>query len=1218
MRYLNKIVLINSANISYAEISLDGNVHFTGTQGVGKSTVLRALLFFYNADKQHLGIQQGQKPFIEFYFKNPNSYIVYEVNREIGAYSILVSRYQGKVTYQFIDAPYSKAWLIDDGNHVFSDWQKIKERLHEFNLTASARIDTGSFYRDVIFGNTNDHKYTKFAIVESSRYQNIPRSIQNVFLNSIVDADFVKNTIIQSMDDDIPIDMTSYRSLISDFEREYEEIDCWFRKDKNGNYPVRDLANKIAQKGREVTAYDSQIREVWHYLNYVYAHYQELLPLLIKDLDDLNSEKSKEDGKRKDVNAEKEKEESVINRSIGGYKTQLDEIKKQKRHFEEKNIKDILALEAKEPQVKQSLEQIQHTCDSLLDTNRTIAEKYDLARQKLELDKQSFINSQNEALQKKRNDVQIRRDRIDKEYVALKEKASSDYFQWLEESDIRLATLTQERTACSIAVRELRDYHPKKEECDKVKEEIRSYKNQENLLVKDIAVKDNNIKQLRTEGEYREKEIISACDRIVEKLNERISLSTDKIKQLEDKLSNLSGTLYEWLSENMEGWESTIGKVVDENRVLYSQGLSPEKIADNGGLFGLQINLESITPSYRTPDEIRITLQNEKEDLSSLNNDLRLCLAKKEDDMEKLQKEYSSKINPLRQELSSLILHVEQIPNKIKDLETQLHKLFIEEEELVSEETKIRQERLDAAVLKESAENEARLQRKNRLEKDKKSLSTEQDKKIKELVKELTDFKNQLEIISKTKEEEFDKNLKDINAQEKKELANKGVDTDLIEQYRNKIQNLRETLNEIAKNHDLVVQYKYFEQEILSKEPTYQKEKKALEDKLVQLKQKYKDRLERIELKIESLKKRISEKLEEQKAINDGIKQYQDLVDKEHIVPQGLYNDSLKKETTKTCQDLIAMFRGSVNSKQQSLESLKMTVNNFNKNFKPQNAFNFNTIPQTDLDYLSIAIDIQEFLDNGKIEEFRVRTSNHYKDILQRISKEVGSLLKRRSDVDVVIKEINRDFIEKNFAGVIRSIELQSTDSSDKLMKLLISIYNYTYIEENYLSMGEMNLFSGDNVNDVNKKVLDYLRSLTSEFQNNPNKKEVTLGDTFRLQFRVRENDNDTGWVERINNVGSDGTDILVKAMVNIMLINVFKKRASKKKGDFIVHCMMDEIGRLHPNNIKGILQFANSRNIYLINSSPTSYNAYDYKYTYLLRKNNLKTQVNRLLKRTV
>ena len=105
-----------------------------------------------------------------------------------------------------------------------------------------------------------------------------------------------------------------------------------------------------------------------------------------------------------------------------------------------------------------------------------------------------------------------------------------------------------------------------------------------------------------------------------------------------------------------------------------------------------------------------------------------------------------------------------------------------------------------------------------------------------------------------------------------------------------------------------------------------------------------------------------------------------------------------------------------------------------------------------------------------------------------------------------------------------------------------------------------------------------------------PSRKNLVVSDTFNLQFRIIENDNDTGWVEKIANVGSDGTDILVKAMVNIMLINVFKEKVSRKFGDFKVHCMMDEIGKLHPNNVKGILEFAN-------------YNVEDYKYTYLLSK---------------
>ena len=89
----------------------------------------------------------------------------------------------------------------------------------------------------------------------------------------------------------------------------------------------------------------------------------------------------------------------------------------------------------------------------------------------------------------------------------------------------------------------------------------------------------------------------------------------------------------------------------------------------------------------------------------------------------------------------------------------------------------------------------------------------------------------------------------------------------------------------------------------------------------------------------------------------------------------------------------------------------------------------------------------------------------------------------------------------------------------------------------------------------------------------------------------------------------------LVKAMVNIMLINVFKTKASRKNGDFIIHCMMDEIGKLHPSNVSGILQFANVRNIFLINSSPIGYNADIYKYNYLLTKDSRsQTHIRRLL----
>lgn len=133
------------------------------------------------------------------------------------------------------------------------------------------------------------------------------------------------------------------------------------------------------------------------------------------------------------------------------------------------------------------------------------------------------------------------------------------------------------------------------------------------------------------------------------------------------------------------------------------------------------------------------------------------------------------------------------------------------------------------------------------------------------------------------------------------------------------------------------------------------------------------------------------------------------------------------------------------------------------------------------------------------------------------------------------------------------------------------------------------------------------------------NRTQLKLSDSFRLQFRVQENDNDTGWIDKISNVGSEGTDVLVKAMVNIMLINVFKTQASRKFGEFKLHRMMDEIRKLHPKNANGILKFANSRNIYLVNGSPTTQSVSEYRYTYLLEKNaKSQTVVRPLMTRVV
>lgn len=1214
MKYLNKIIFINSANIPYAEISVDGNVHFTGTQGVGKSTVLRALLFFYNADKHRLGIQQGQKSFDEFYFRQSNSYILYEVMRDNGAYTILVSRYQGRASWRFIDAPYQREWLIADDKQVLGDWVKIRERIDK-NVAVSARIESGVMFKDIIFGNTHDHKYTRYALVQSSHYQNIPRSIQNVFLNTKLDADFVKNTIIQSMtEEELPIDLQTYRRLVTDFEREYDEIDCWFRQSRDGNYPVRQQALRIAEQGRKIVALDQQLLDVWYMLNHAVAYSEQRIPLLEVEEAEVKAAIAKEHDRKKELTAEYDKEKDSFNQELGAKKSKLKEIAQARKYFDAMGMDDKLALADREVAIKQDVTEKQTLLDDLLKTHESIEEKYNIARGKLGNAHQAFKNAQKEAYYQKQAMLQSERKGLDEERTKNRNRIMDTFDSWRHESDERLGLLQAEQHKADNALKELRQWHPMADEIRQVDEQLQ----QLNLKEKENAAQQTAVKsqidQITAEYEMKEKEIKQVSQREQEQQeSERVQVRM-QIEKIDDLLAHLDGSLYKWLCENADGWEETIGKVVAEERILYAQGLEPQLEVASDNLFGIRLNLDNIASVHRTPDEYRLEKKHLEEQVQQINRQLTQLPITLQNEIEKLGKKYVVQINPLRQKATLLKVEEEQIPVKRQNLQNHLHKLEMEERERIEQEKGIRERSFNEALLKVQSEKDAREKNEVRKRKDLKELDLSFSKASKALDEELRIFKESQDTEAAARNQEHVAQKKQLEEQQKAELAGKGVDMNLLEQYRKAIEDLNVLLKRINKERPIVIKYRDAEQNLFAKEPEIKKTIKDIEQRLSRIRQRYEDKQARIEKKCKEKEEYQRVVLKELEHRREGLNLYHQMVENEHLVPDTYLSDDKTMSTHQDCQQLLSQLRGTVNQKRGSIDRLKDMVVGFNRNFKPQNAFHFNTMPVTDNDYLQIAVDLQDFMDNNKIEEFRRRTSEHYKDILGRISAEIGSLIKRRSDVDGVILDINRDFVEKNFAGVIKSIELRANESSDKLMQLLMSIHNYTV--ENALSIGELNLFSSGNRDEVNRKVVDYLKSLSHQLQNEPNRPSVSLGDAFRLQFRVKENDNDTNWVERINNVGSDGTDILVKAMVNIMLINVFKKKAARKNGDFVVHCMMDEIGRLHPNNIKGILQFANSRNIYLINSSPTSYNPYDYRYTYLLSKHGVRTKVEKLLKR--
>ncbi len=444
---------INSAHIPYAEVKLDGNVHFIGTQGVGKSTLLRALLFFYNADKLRLGIPKEKKSFDAFYFPYPNSYIVYEVMRENGAYCVLALKNQGRVMFRFIDAPFDSKWFIDERKQVYGEWSQIREQVGKKH-DISSLVSSYEMYRDIIFGNNRRQEllpFRKYAIVESAKYQNIPRTIQNVFLNTKLDADFIKNTIIRSMsDEDNSIDLNFYREQIKEFEQEYKDVSLWTKKEKNGEVLIRRIADKVIDSYRTLQNNRRLIGEGLRELNYAERVAQELLPQYRLDIQESEAECNRVNRLLGEEQEKYGKVRDKLSRELGVLDAQLKKTAAKRKHYEEIHIEDILQRVEQETIIEDERRRQEAMKAELEKSYQNVVDKYKALLEQLDMDLRAFRNSKTTLLNEHQAALMTQKEALMQELRKAETETREVFREKASAMDEIMVQLVQEETALKI------------------------------------------------------------------------------------------------------------------------------------------------------------------------------------------------------------------------------------------------------------------------------------------------------------------------------------------------------------------------------------------------------------------------------------------------------------------------------------------------------------------------------------------------------------------------------------------------------------------------------------------------------------------------------------------------------------------------------------------------------------------------------------------------
>lgn len=1226
MRYLNKIIFLNSAHIPYAEVKLDGNVHFIGTQGVGKSTLLRALLFFYNADKLRLGIPKEKKSFDAFYFPYPNSYIVYEVMRENGAYCVLALKNQGRVMFRFIDAPFDSKWFIDERKQVYGEWSMIREQVGK-KRDISSLVSSYEMYRDIIFGNNRRlelQPFRKYAIVESAKYQNIPRTIQNVFLNTKLDADFIKNTIIRSMsDEDNCIDLNFYREQIKEFEQEYKDVSLWTKKEKNGEVQVRRMADKVIDAYRTLLNNRRLIGEGRRELNYAERVAQELLPQYSLDIQESEAECNRVSRLIGEEQEKYGKERDKLSRELGVLDAQLKKTAAKRKHYEEIHIEDILQRVEQETIIEDERRRQEAMKAELEKSYQNVVDKYKALLEQLDMDLRAFRNSKTTLLNEHQAALMTQKEVLMQEWRKAETETREVFWEKTSSVDEMIAQLVHEETALKIQKAKVAHENPFAREMETNEKEFAEFTARQIQVETEKREVELRIETLRQEAQN---ELEIAELKYQASLDAPKKQKTDveaEIRKIQNLLDKSKGSFSEWLDQNRKGWQENIGKVVDEETILYNDVLNPQLVADSSALsssssaaslYGVNINLTAVERKFRTPKELKEQLAEKEQLRADIIKQLNDLLNQHEENHKTMKGKYLLQIRKLNESLHAKKAEMQLLPQTEKKLKMQSLELKNSLEKWRSQQLSELEDKQNALVADKVKKEENKRQLEMELQRKLKALQAEHNRQVKQETQTFEVFANDIQTQIEEKQNQMDGRKQELLKAQHDELHGKGMDTQALDAYNKRIAELDAELVFIRKNRDVVAVYRNDKIELFDLESVVRQERKNKAEALAMIEDKFRQRSERLQLQLSVAKTQLDKQQAALKKLEAGLKAVMSFRSDETLCPLGS-NEIGEKITTKDCLAIVEELKRLIYEDSRTLDNFKKQSQQFLGMFSAHNTFHFNVSPVTEEEFIAFASNLCEFVDNDKISEYQKRISGRYTDIIFRISKEVGDLTRREGDIGKTINDINHDFEERNFAGVIREIALRPLKSNDQLMLLLLRIRDFA--EENQFNMGEMDLFSTESRQDVNAKAVKYLLAFMKGLLDEPNRRQLQVADTFKLEFRIKENDNDTGWVEKIANVGSDGTDILVKAMVNIMLINVFKEKASKKSGDFKIHCMMDEIGKLHPNNVKGILDFANRRNILLVNSSPTTYNVEDYKYTYLLSKDNRAyTKVTQLIKR--
>ena len=805
MAKLLKIIMIHGHMPGVVELELNGHTNICGSNASGKTTLQRMIPVFYG-ELPNKVVPRTRLSFDKYYLPHKNSYVIYEYERpQHGVAQVVLTKRVDGVDYRFVDAPYQpEHYLLETKAGVvareYNDWAQF---IRAAGVDITAKISNTTEYRNIIL---NDIKNDRSSRSESLKHRQLAgrygladdkhnlRHIEK--LVSAVHAKEGKMDTLKSMLAAI-LEEDGYQRPANTMTG--DKIRSWLR-DMKQFMKLDKLQQSLQDIERISGKCTATLATLWYLKALVEQGFNQqrqhkadteaAMQQLKRAIAEANSlyeqGRSTLRDKKNDAAADLSKSQHQLEAAQNTYDDYRDaDIERIGRELEQL------------PERRNELHQLEQHYTIMIEAHR--GAEQELQAHKLKLAQQ--LEQAKAKVQSQIKDKNEQKNRIHQAELDASKAINQQLLQQQEtvrsQFDSQLATLQAELAAKQAQVN-------------------LSMLNSAELEQKELV--DLRLDQAQQELDSHSKRVTKQQSSLTSALRQREQAALNAkearsaaaqgellIEQLRLRLEPTTGSLRQFLSQNVEHWQHSFGRVLAEP-LLQRTDLTPQLAPNHDTVFGLQLDLQAIeVPDYAlTEERLREQLEQASEQWQRQKTQLETAekaLAKAVDDAKQQQQE----LDALQQQQRSLETNV----GFARDHKQRLNH---EHGQLDKERKKAIQQRLDQL---QQQLGQVKQQRQSALAEvitEHQARALEQTAEFQEQLQIVQDAIDDLEteisrLVANTKERN-----KELEQAFSAKLAEQGVDEKKLQHIKQQVSSLQQHIRDTENQRDAFSGYQQFMQ----------------------------------------------------------------------------------------------------------------------------------------------------------------------------------------------------------------------------------------------------------------------------------------------------------------------------------------------------------------------------------------------------------------------